>query len=248
MTVTGSSTPPSTRPRPPRETSLYQVRGCRSSSCCVSSINVNTCLVPSCVNPFVTCRRCAPLSLHFPYSLGLEYRLRTCGELCSGIFTSAYPTASGSVGEILKTRQFSSIDSHDTDRKRILLGHVIATKSSSRLVTDEAMDYPKDWQTRYQLTPSTGHNEIGDTVCIHSLCVHPDFQRKGFGHILLKSYIQRIKDSATAKRLSLICRHHFVAYYEKAGFTNIGPSKCRYGGGDWVDMVLEFESEWEDDE
>lgn len=178
----------------------------------------------------------------------LEYRLRTCGELCSGIFTSGYPTTSGPVGEILKTRKFPSIDSHNTDRKRILLGHIISTKSSARLVTDEAMDYPKDWKIKYQLSPSTGHNEDGDTICIHSLCVHPDFQRKGFGQILLKAYVQRIKDSGIAKRISLICRDRFVGYYEKAGFSKIGPSKCQYGGGNWVDMVLEFESEWEDDD
>jgi ribosomal protein S18 acetylase RimI-like enzyme len=110
------------------------------------------------------------------------------------------------------------------------------------------MDYPKDWQTKYQLTPSTGHNEDGETICIHSLCVHPDFQGKGFGSILLKAYVQRIKDSGVAKRISLICRDRFVNYYEKSGFSKMGPSKCQYGGGNWVDMVLEFESEWEDDD
>lgn len=172
----------------------------------------------------------------------LEYRLRTCGELCSGLFTSAYQTSSGSLGDIIKTRKFPSIDSSDADRKRVLLGHIIATKSSSHVVTDEAMDYPKDWQTKYQFTPSTGHNEDGETVCIHSLCVHPDFAGKGLGQILLKSYVQRIKDSGVAKRIALICRERLIGYYEKAGFSKVGPSKCQYGGGNWVDMVMDFEA------
>jgi ribosomal protein S18 acetylase RimI-like enzyme len=178
----------------------------------------------------------------------LEYRLRTCGELCSGLFTSAYATADGSLGDIIKARQFPSIDSSDADRKRVLLGHIISTKSSSRVVTDKAMNYPKDWQTKYQLTPSTGHNEDGETVCIHSLCVHPDFVGKGLGKILLKSYCQRIKDSGVAKRIALICREKLIGYYEKAGFSKVGPSKCQYGGGNWVDMIMDFEAGMGDDD
>jgi ribosomal protein S18 acetylase RimI-like enzyme len=103
------------------------------------------------------------------------------------------------------------------------------------------MDYPKDWQTKYQLTPSIGHNEDGRTVCIHSLCIHPDFSGNGFGMVLLRSYVQRIKDSGVASRIALICRDRLVGFYEKAGFKKVGPSKCQYGGGNWVDMVLEFE-------
>ncbi|KAF1843517.1 acetyltransferase [Cucurbitaria berberidis CBS 394.84] len=178
----------------------------------------------------------------------LEYRLQTCGELCSGLFSSAYPTSPGPLGEIIKSRTFQSIDASDSDRKRILIGHIIATKSSSPLVTDASMDYPKDWQTNYQLTPSTGHNEDGQTVCLHSLCVHPNFSGKGFGQILLKSYVQRIRDAEVAKRIALICRDRLVRFYENAGFHKVGPSKCQYGGGNWVDMVIDFEDGMGDDD
>jgi len=30
---------------------------------------------------------------------------------------------------------------------------------------------------------------------------------------------------------------HLVAYYERFGFKNIGPSKAQFGGGGWHDMV-----------
>ncbi|KAH3951935.1 hypothetical protein HBI56_164700 [Parastagonospora nodorum] len=178
----------------------------------------------------------------------IEYRLRTCGELCSGLFTSAYATTSGPLGDIIKARKFPSIDSSDADRKRVLLAHIIATKTSSRIVTDDAMDYPKDWQTKYQLTPTTGHNEDGETVCIHSLCVHPDFQGQGFGQVLLRSYVQRIKDAGVAKRVALICREKYVKFYANSGFIEVGPSKCQYGGGGWIDMVIELEDDMDEED
>ncbi|KAF1945048.1 acyl-CoA N-acyltransferase [Clathrospora elynae] len=177
----------------------------------------------------------------------LEYRLQTCGELCSGLFSSAYAITSGPLGELIKTRNFPPIDSADTDRKRVLLAHLVSTKAASRFVTDDAMDYPKDWKTKYQLNPSTGHNEDGQTVCLHSLCVHPSFQGKGLGQILLKSYTQRIKDSGVASRIALICRDRYIAFYERAGFKKIGPSKCQYGGGNWVDMLLDFDEGGDDE-
>lgn len=103
------------------------------------------------------------------------------------------------------------------------------------------MDYPKDFRTNYQLTPNIGHNEDGQTLCLHSLCVHPDFAGQGLGQVLLKSYVQRIKDSGVAKRIALLCREHLVGFYEKAGFKKVGPSGCQYGGGNWYDMVIEFD-------
>lgn len=176
----------------------------------------------------------------------IEYRLKTCGELCSGLFTSGYATSEGAIGEIVKKRDFVSIDSADTDRKRILLGHIISTKANSEVVTDDSMDYPKDWRTKYQLAPSIGHNEDGRTVCLHSLCIHPDFAGQGFGHVLLKSYVQRIRDSGIASRIALLCRERLIGFYEKAGFKKVGPSKCQYGGGNWFDMVLDFEDDSDD--
>ena len=120
------------------------------------------------------------------------------------------------------------------------------------------MDFPKDWRTNYQLTHTStskdgkkeeiGHNEIGETVCLHSLAVHPDFQGKGLASVLLKGWTQRIRDAGLAKRVALICRERFVGFYEKAGFKKIGESKCRYAGGGWVDMVCEFDDAGHDDE
>lgn len=112
------------------------------------------------------------------------------------------------------------------------------------------MDYPKDWRTKYELSPSskTGHNEDGQTVCLHSLCVHPEFQDRGLGKVLLTSWVQRIRDSGVAKRIALICRDRYIAFYERVGFKKVGESACQYGGGGWFDMAIDFEEDADDDD
>ncbi|PVI06278.1 acyl-CoA N-acyltransferase [Periconia macrospinosa] len=170
----------------------------------------------------------------------LEYRLVTCGELCSGIFASAYQTHPDPIGSVIRSRKFPSVDSAHSDRKRVLLGHIIATKSKSDRVTDDSMAFPSDWRTNYRLDPPTGHHEEGDTICLHSLCVHPSFHKRGLGFVLLKGWTQRIRDAGLGKRIALICHDYLVSFYERAGFKKLGPSACQYGGGNWIDMVMEF--------
>lgn len=129
------------------------------------------------------------------------------------------------------------------------MGHIIATKfKGSKIVTDDAMAYPSDWKTKYQFGPSTGHHEEGDTICLHSLCVHPDLNGKGLGGLLLRAWTQRMRDAGLGKRIALICRERFVKFYESAGFTKVGPSACQYGGGGWIDMVMNFDDPNYDDE
>lgn len=149
---------------------------------------------------------------------------------------------------MVKARKFPSVDSADSDRKRLLLGHVIATKTTSNIVTDSSMDFPSDWRTNYQLGPPVGHHEEGETVCLHSLCIHPDFHGKGLGAVLLRGWTQRMRDAGIGKRIALICRERFVEFYEKAGFKKLGPSACKYGGGGWFDMVMEFENNGDEDD
>jgi hypothetical protein len=55
--------------------------------------------------------------------------------------------------------------------------------------------------------------------------------------MVMKSYIQRIKDALIAERISLLAHDHLVPFYEGLGFKNKGKSNVTLAGGGWNDMV-----------
>lgn len=127
--------------------------------------------------------------------------------------------------------------------KRKLMAHVVATRSPAPCVTEESMGLPSEWRTRRSSLPSAaedkplGHQERGGTICVHSLAVAPEFQQQGLGSILMKSYIQRIKDSKCAERIALLAHDHLVPFYTGLGFVNMGASVVTSCGGGWNNMV-----------
>jgi GNAT superfamily N-acetyltransferase len=127
--------------------------------------------------------------------------------------------------------------------KRRLIAHVVATRSPAPSVTDASMGLPPDWKTNRSSLPAKdeeepiGHQEQGGTVCIHSLAVAKEHQGIGLGTVLMKAYIQRIKDSKCADRLALLAHDHLVGFYTGLGFENMGPSKATFGGGGWNNLV-----------
>ncbi|KAK5093901.1 hypothetical protein LTR70_004426 [Exophiala xenobiotica] len=137
-------------------------------------------------------------------------------------------------------------------QKRKLVAHIIATRTAAPCVTDASMDYPKDWRTnkttlpRQGETETLGHQEVGGTVCIHSIAVRPDYQSMGIGSVLLRSYLQRIKDAKIADRLALLAHDDMKRFYGRFGFDDMGPSQATFGGGNWNNMILEF-SDLQDD-
>ncbi|KKK13741.1 hypothetical protein ARAM_001675 [Aspergillus rambellii] len=156
------------------------------------------------------------------------YRLGRCPELCLGLFT------------------LPIIDEGEPKPRPTLVGHIIATRTSTPHVTDKSMELPANWKTE-RLTvvdgQTVGHDEYGSTIAIHSLAVLREHQGKQVGSTLMKAYIQRIREAMIADRIVLIAHDHLVPYYESFGFENRGLSKCQFGGGGWTDMVLEFNSE-----
>lgn len=72
---------------------------------------------------------------------------------------------------------------------------------------------------------------------VFSLAVHPDFQRRGYGRVLLNALIgQARRDGRRA--VVLTCREAKLAYYRSFGFENRGVSASVHGGVVWYDMVL----------
>ncbi|KAF5856855.1 hypothetical protein ETB97_006641 [Aspergillus alliaceus] len=127
-----------------------------------------------------------------------------------------------------------------------LVGHIVATRTSTPFVTDKSMQLPANWETERMTVENgetVGHDEYGGTIAIHSLAVSPEHQGKQVASTLMKSYIQRIREAQIAERLSLIAHDHLVPFYESFGFENRGPSKCKFGSGGWTNLVLDFIAE-----
>ncbi|PNS16331.1 Histone acetyltransferase Tip60 [Sphaceloma murrayae] len=204
-----------------------------------------------------------------------HYRFAKCSELSLGIFTSADTTiATASTSQPTTANPGSAetaatavpVYSGTPERKSILLGHVIATKTTNPVVHDEDMELPPKWRQDHQRgidSPSTvtpagtprlgaegseqpatpGHKEHGRTICIHSLAVLPDFQGRGLGRLLLRSYIQRMESSGVADRIAIIAHKELVGFYEGMGFESRGQSKVTFGNGNWVDLVLDLKNQ-----
>ncbi|ORY63142.1 uncharacterized protein BCR38DRAFT_344655 [Pseudomassariella vexata] len=169
-----------------------------------------------------------------------EYRLATCPELCMGVFCTVNPNNAKDLDiNTLKTAKPVETGRND-GAVSVLLAHIVSTRTSAEVVTDSAMDYPRDFRTARPNTSGVGHEEAGRTVAIHSLAVHPKLQGCGLGKLIMKAYLQQINNSGTAGRVALICQDYLVNYYKRFGFKHNGPSQAQFGGGGWHDMVFEL--------
>jgi len=133
--------------------------------------------------------------------------LTTCGELSLGLFTTATPgalnAATLATGRPVETgREDGAIG--------VLMAHIVATKSMEVVVSDEAMDYPLDWESEHPAASTKGHRAEGRTICLHSLAVLPNFQGKNLGRTLLMAYTNQMDGTGIADRISLIA--HEVSF------------------------------------
>lgn len=151
-----------------------------------------------------------------------------CPELSFGIWTQPTKVQQEKSGKPLK---------------RKLVAMIVATRTPAPCVTDASMDYPKDWRTNKSTVPAKGqdevlgHQDVGGTIALHSLVTSPEHRNKGLANVLLKSYIQRIKDSKIAERIALLAHDDLERFYGRFGFDSMGPSSCTHGGGGWNNMV-----------
>lgn len=152
-----------------------------------------------------------------------------------GIFTSHEE------GNIVTAQTASPVYSGAPERKAVLLGHIVSTKTTNPSVTDDDMNIPSSDNP----DPKLGHKEEGRTVCIHSLAVLPEYQKRGLGKTLMMAYIQRMETHGVADRLALIAHEELIPYYEGLGFENKGKSEAQFGGGGWFSLVRELRSEKE---
>lgn len=155
-----------------------------------------------------------------------------------GIFTSS------ETDKIITAETSAPVYSGAPERKSVLLGHIVATKTTNQTVTDDDMSIPDE----KKLEASIGHKEDGRTICIHSLAVLPDYQKRGLGKTLMKAYLQRMESHGVADRVALITHEALIPYYEALGFESKGKSQAKFGGGGWFDMVRELQPEESDED
>jgi ribosomal protein S18 acetylase RimI-like enzyme len=104
---------------------------------------------------------------------------------------------------------------------RRLLGYVCSTQALADTLEHHSM---------------STHVEQGSSVCIHSVCIHPEHKRQGLGMHLLNEYVRRLESAQVYERILLICHDELINFYEKCGFTLVGESKVQHGGGRWYEM------------
>jgi len=166
-----------------------------------------------------------------------QYRLGKCSELSLGIFTSSESSS------IPTYASAAPVYSGAPNRKSVLLGHIVATKTNGSTVDDSDMGIPSDDPS----DSSLGNKEEGRTVAIHSLAVLPEFQHKGLGSTIMKAYLDRLAKQDVADKAALIAHEEMIPYYEKFGFKNKGKSSAQFGGGGWFDMVKDISDDEKED-
>ncbi len=82
-----------------------------------------------------------------------------------------------------------------------------------------------------------GHDPRGKNLVIFSLAVHPDHQKRGFAHQLMRRFIANACSQAK-NAILLVCREHLLDFYVSFGFSFRGISALTFGGHTWFEMAL----------
>ncbi|KAH9908706.1 hypothetical protein F4778DRAFT_359962 [Xylariomycetidae sp. FL2044] len=87
-----------------------------------------------------------------------EYRLSTCPELSLGVFCTVAPEKARAAGfEISTLATANPVETGRGDGAvSVLMAHIVATRSSDPVVTDAAMDYPRDFRSRKSTAANAG--------------------------------------------------------------------------------------------
>ncbi|EST09757.1 GNAT domain protein [Kalmanozyma brasiliensis GHG001] len=91
-------------------------------------------------------------------------------------------------------------------------------------------------------------SEDARIVCIHSVCVAPEMQKKGLATRMLENYISRVRKAEEGKgpegdkgkrgyeTLALLAHEELTGLYRKVGFRIQCVSHVQYGSGQWLEM------------
>lgn len=81
------------------------------------------------------------------------------------------------------------------------------------------------------------HDPLGSSLCIHSVVVSPEFQRKGLATWMVKRFVQRVAATVpSVSRLLLLTHEDKKGLYERCGFACSGESAVVHGAIPWLEM------------
>ncbi|KAG6154146.1 hypothetical protein E4U22_006433 [Claviceps purpurea] len=168
----------------------------------------------------------------------IEYYITKCGGICLGLFNTC-PSHYTNTWYIQTLPHARLVETSRTDKsKNVLFAHVLATLGKHTLVTDDDLGLPPNWRHAQTSSEgsSLGHQVSGRTICLHSFSVCPEVQGVGLGKSAMKAYVQLMKQSEVADRISLICKKPLVTFFSKVGFEAAGKSETTVSGPDWYNM------------
>jgi ribosomal protein S18 acetylase RimI-like enzyme len=86
-----------------------------------------------------------------------------------------------------------------------------------------------------------GHDPCGEHIVIMSVVIHPQYQGQSFTSLLMKSFINTMKEMGKTD-IYLICQTELINMYMKYGFVHLGESDSDHGGLSWHEMSLSLKS------
>jgi GNAT superfamily N-acetyltransferase len=147
-------------------------------------------------------------SLTYGFVLKIEYRLRTAGNICFGFFLSINPDEAKSKDFWVESMDTAEPVETGRDDRLVLVAHILCTLGNQPVVTDEDMDYPRDWRELSNRGKApVGHQQSGRTACLHSFSVLPKVQGTGVGKVLMRHCLQVLRDSSVVDRVALLCQN-----------------------------------------
>ncbi|GAC1033270.1 GNAT family N-acetyltransferase [Pseudomonas sp. No.21] len=84
-----------------------------------------------------------------------------------------------------------------------------------------------------------GHDAEAPNVVIMSVVIDPAHQGKGLSSLLMRTFVQRMREKGKAT-LHLMCKERHVELYRRMGYRYVQPSSSDHGGMAWHEMVMDL--------
>lgn len=84
-----------------------------------------------------------------------------------------------------------------------------------------------------------GHDAEAPNVVIMSVVIDPAHQGKGLSSLLMRTFVQRMREKGKAT-IHLMCKERHVELYRRMGYRYVQPSSSDHGGMAWHEMVMDL--------